>query len=73
MTFDGPNSASGAEPRSHPAVPLRKMWIFAALGAVAAVVALLIAPTNPAGWILLASLGGLAWFTRAELRRRRTV
>ncbi|MEV4809179.1 hypothetical protein [Micromonospora avicenniae] len=70
MTADDPNAPAGHEPPRPRELPLGKMWLFGAVGAVAATAAIVIAPANPAGWILLASLGGLAWLTRVELRRR---
>ncbi|MCG5471537.1 hypothetical protein LADH09A_005532 [Micromonospora sp. LAH09] len=70
MTADDSQAPAAPEPQPPREMPLRKMWLFGAFGAVGAVAALVIAPTNPAGWILLASVGGLAWLTRVELRRR---
>ncbi|MET8042910.1 hypothetical protein ABZU25_18870 [Micromonospora sp. NPDC005215] len=70
MTADGSDVPAEREPQPSREMPLRKMWLFGAFGAVGAITALAIAPTNPAGWIVLASLGGLAWLTRVELRRR---
>ncbi|WP_433127181.1 hypothetical protein ACQPWW_30035 [Micromonospora sp. CA-240977] len=70
MTADDSTSPAGREPQPPREMPLRTMWLFGAVGAVGAVAALVIAPTNPVGWILLASLVGLAWLTRFELRRR---
>ncbi|MFD0784285.1 hypothetical protein ACFQZ8_10210 [Micromonospora azadirachtae] len=73
MTADDSNAPVEREPQRPREMPLGKMWLFGAMGAVAAVAAIVIAPTNPAGWILLASLGGLGWLTRVELRRRGAV
>ncbi len=70
MTADDSNVPAEREPQPPREMPLRKMWLFGAFGAVGAITAVVIAPTNPGGWILLASLGGLAWLTRVELRRR---
>ncbi|MGC4814703.1 hypothetical protein ACLQ29_29590 [Micromonospora sp. DT228] len=70
MTTDDPPASAASEPQPPREMPLRTMWLFGAFGAVAAIAALVIAPTNPVGWIMLAALGGLAWLTRVELRRR---
>ncbi|MFC4145131.1 hypothetical protein ACFO0M_02575 [Micromonospora mangrovi] len=45
-------------------LPPRTMWLFGALGAV---VALVLAPSNPGGWFLLVAL---AWITPSLIRRR---
>ncbi|MEU8185522.1 hypothetical protein AB0B85_03400 [Micromonospora sp. NPDC049044] len=70
MTAEDSTAPAQQEPQPPRGMPLRKMWVFGAFGAVGAIAALVLAPTNPAGWILLAALGGLAWLTRVELRRR---
>ncbi|MER7439219.1 hypothetical protein [Micromonospora avicenniae] len=70
MTADDSNAPVEHEPQRIRELPLGKMWLFGAVGAMAAIAAIVIAPTSPAGWILLASLGGLMWLTRVELRRR---
>ncbi|PWU59139.1 hypothetical protein DLE60_17990 [Micromonospora globispora] len=69
MTSDDPDAP--VSPAPEPPMPLRKMWLFGAFGAVGAITALVLAPSNPGGWILLTSLGGLVWITRVELRRRK--
>ncbi|MDZ5447790.1 hypothetical protein U2F26_34675 [Micromonospora sp. 4G57] len=70
MTADGSDAPVERDPQPPREMPLREMWLFGAFGAVGAITALVIAPTNPGGWILLASLGGLVWLTPVELRRR---
>ncbi|MEV4658160.1 hypothetical protein [Micromonospora sp. NPDC049301] len=70
MTSDDRNQPDRHESERPREIPLGKMWSFGAIGAIAAVAALLIVPTNPVGWVLLAALSVLVWVTRVELRRR---
>lgn len=73
MTSDDPRASHESEPLPSRDIQLGKMWVLGAFGAVGVAIILVIAPTNPAGWILLASLGVLLWITRIELQRRKKV
>ena len=72
VTSDDPSAPVEGESRPPRDVPLVKMWTFGAVGGAFVIAALALTPKNPAGWLGLASLAFLGWFTRAELRRRKT-